>query len=263
MASSRQKQDDVEVLETGHIYFVYRPKVEEKHAEEEQVEGLDDVQRFYMVLKPKGKKVYRMLAMGRKQLPDANQRGDQAWGFVEAVSKDPGKLEQSLRAQTYQTKTRGERELPAARPVGEGVYQLVHHGDHTHLAYALELPHRPGDAQGELNIEPEGNYILQIKNPQKSSPRNAGLPRQDKADLPKRLQSAFKGRRFASAEPPEFLDYEGVELLLIAASDDVSRDLGIELDLQKETEHSAEILSDLRMRKSRHPIEPLLSGEWR
>src|SRR5690554_8072569 len=85
MASSRQNQNDVEVLETGHIYFVYRPRVEEKHAEAEQVdgegqvEGLDDVQRFYMVLKPKGKKVYRMLAMGRKQLPDANQRGDQAW----------------------------------------------------------------------------------------------------------------------------------------------------------------------------------------
>src|SRR5690554_4622966 len=215
MASSRQSQNDVEVLETGNIYFVYRPRVEEKHAEaeqvegEEQVEGLDDVQRFYMVLKPKGKKVYRMLAMGRKQLPDANQRGDQAWGFVEAVSKDPGKLEQSLRAQTYQTKTRGERELPAARPVGEGVYQLVHHGDHTHLAYALELPHRPGDAQGELNIEPEGNYILQIKNPQKSSPRNAGLPRQDKADLPKRLQSALKVAALPVPSPRSFWIMKG------------------------------------------------------
>lgn len=263
MASSKQSQDDVEVLETGNIYFVYRPKVQEKQGEEEPVEGLEDIQRFNVVLKPNGKKTYRMLVMGRKQLPDATKQGDQAWGFVEAVSKDPGKLEQSLRAQTYQTQTRGERELPAARPAGEGVYQIVRHGDHTHLAYALELPMTPGEAQDDLNIEPEGNYILQVKNPTKSSPRNAGLPRQERADLPNKLQASFKGRRFASVESLEILEYEGVELLLIAASDKHAKDLGVELDPEKETEQSAEILSDLRMRKSRHPIEPLLSGEWR
>jgi hypothetical protein len=52
-------------------------------------------------------------------------------------------------------------------------------------------------------------------------------------------------------------------MVLISAAADVSKELGIELDPQSETESTAEILNDLRMRKSRHPIEPLLTGEWR
>ncbi len=34
-----------------------------------------------------------------------------------------------------QTHTRGEREPSPARPAGVGVYAIVDHGDHTHLAY--------------------------------------------------------------------------------------------------------------------------------
>ena len=30
----------------------------------------------------------------------------------------------------------------------------------------------------------------------------------------------FRGRRYAPADPPEFLDHEGLELLLIAAGDE-------------------------------------------
>lgn len=258
MAGTKQRQDEVEVLESGNIYFIYRPKVED-----EDVESLDDVQRFNLVLKPHGRRIYRMLVIGRKQLPDTSRQGDQSWGYVEAVTDNPEKIEHSLRAHRYQTKTRGRRTLPAARPVGEGVYQIVQHGDHTHLAYALELPSTPGEAQSELNIEPEGNYILQIKNPTKSSPGSADLPRQEKASLPEKLQAHFGNRRFASAGATALLNYEGIELLLIGASDDLAEDLGIELDPQHETEQSAEILSDLKMRKSRHPIEPLLSGDWR
>jgi hypothetical protein len=81
--------------------------------------------------------------------------------------------------------------------------------------------------------------------------------------LPKTLQERFASRRFIAADPPDFLDYEGTEMLLIAPSADVSEELGVELDPQEESESTAEILNDLRMRKTRHPIEPLLTGEWR
>lgn len=258
MASNRNQQKNVEVLEQGNIYFCYRPKVEEH-----SVEGLDDVQRFYMVLKPHGKASYRLIVIGQKHLPDISKHSQQTWGFVESVSDNAKEIERGLREKTYQTKTRGEREQPAARSVGEGVYDLVRHQDHTHLVYALELPEEPGEAQWELKIEPEGSYVLNIKNPETSSPKNAGLSEDQQVDLPKDLQKRFENHRFIAANPPDFLDYPGTELLLISASEDVSEELGIELDPQSESESTAEIINDLKMRKSRHPIEPLLTGEWR
>jgi hypothetical protein len=258
MANDGDQQNNVEVLEQGNIYFCYRPKVEEH-----SVEGLDDVQRFYMVLKPHGKASYRLIVVGQKQLPEVSQHGQQTWGFVESVSSDAKKIEQGLREKTYQTKTRGKREQPAARSVGEGVYDLVLHNDHTHLVYALELPEEQGQAQQELRIEPEGSYILNIKNPDKPSPQGAGLREEQKVDFPQNLQKRFENHRFIPANPPDFLDYSGAEMVLISAAADVSKELGIELDPQSETESTAEILNDLRMRKSRHPIEPLLTGEWR
>jgi hypothetical protein len=52
--------------------------------------------------------------------------------------------------------TRGERHVSPARPASEGVYAIARHDDHTHLAFALELPERPAEVQEELNIPAEG-----------------------------------------------------------------------------------------------------------
>lgn len=254
MAEDRQQTD---ILERGNIYFLYRPKVEQ-----EEVNNLDDIQRFYIVLEPHGKQSYRLMAMGQKKLPDVNKKQSQAWGFVESVKDNAKELEQSLRAKTYSTKMRGDRELPTTRSVGEGVYELVDRNQTTHLVYALELPENPGEAQQDLQIEPEASYVLSIKNPEKGSPANTGLSDKQKANFPKKLQNQFRDRRFAAANPPDFLDYTGAEFILIGASDDVSKELGIELDPQQETEATAEILNNLRMRKTRHPIKPLFEGDW-
>ncbi|WP_319423167.1 hypothetical protein [Pleurocapsa sp. FMAR1] len=54
-----------------------------------------------------------------------------------------------------------------------------------------------------------------------------------------------------------------MELILIGASANIEQELGIELHPVNEIKDTAEILNDLRMRKSRHPIEPLFTGEWR
>jgi hypothetical protein len=89
-----------------------------------------------------------------------------------------------------------------------------------------------------------------------------GLRKREAAKFPKTLQQRFAGRGFIAVETPEFLDHEGAELLLIASSEDVKSELGIELDPQHETESTAEILNDLRLRKREHPLEPLFSGKW-
>ena len=253
-----QGNKDTEILERGNIYFCYRPKVEH-----ESVEKLKDVQQFYFVLAPHGKQSYRLIVIGKKRLPEVEGSSNNNWCYVETVTDDAKEIEQGLRKETYQTKTLGERVQPAARPVGEGIYEIVRHRGHTNLIYALELPEDLGEAQKSLGIKEEASYIITIKNPQGSSPQGTGLPAEEKADLPEHLQNLFEERRFVPADPPEFLDYPGTELILIGASGDVEEELGIELDPATETEDTAEILNDLRMRKSRHPIEPLFTGEWK
>jgi hypothetical protein len=163
---------------------------------------------------------------------------------------------------TYATKTRGERVQPAARPAGEGVYAIVRHDDHTHLAYVLELPEEPGPPQEAFNIAEEGSYILSVKNPEHPGLHDAKSAEGRPVAFPKRLQQRFRGRRFIGADPPDFLDYAGVELLLVGAASDVIEELGVQLESQRETAATAEIFNDLRLEKSRQAIEPLLQGEW-
>jgi hypothetical protein len=157
---------------------------------------------------------------------------------------------------------RGQRTQPAARPAGEGVYAIVEHGDHTHLAYVLELPDLPGEVQKSLNIGEKASYIISVKNPEQPSPEGLGLDESQQADFPKKLQERFRGRRFIKVAPPDFLNYQGAELLLIGAPGDTFEDLGIELEDEDESESTAEIFDDLHLEKSRHPTEPLLKGEW-
>lgn len=251
------EQESVETLERGNIYFLYRPRVEE-----EDPESLEDVQNMYMVLSPHGKDEYRLGIIGRKHLPDPGAKQERIWGFIEAIEKDPKKVVDELGEEEYETKTRGTRHRPAARPAGEGVYRIVRHEDHTHLVYALELPKSPGEVQDEMELEEEASYVISVKNPEKPSPRSAGLPQDRNADYPKSLQEKFEGRRFIDADPPKLLDYEGSQFVLISAAEDVKEDLGIELDPQDENESRAEIFNDLRLEKSKQPIDPLTEGEW-
>jgi hypothetical protein len=125
------------LVEQGDIYFLYRPRVEA-----DRVRGLDDVRRVYMLLRPKGARKHRLLIVGRKRLPDPG-RHDRFWAFVYRVFRSRAALGEELGEVRYRTKTLGLRDEPGARPVAEGVYALVQHGDHTHLTYVLELPERP------------------------------------------------------------------------------------------------------------------------
>ena len=262
MARSEDRQS--EVLEEGDIFFPYRPTVEE-----DEPSGLDDVQRFYVVLRPQsggskggdpqGGKL-RLLVMGRKRLPDV-ERHERAWGFVETVASAAGAIEKELRETDYETKTRGKRRLPAARPAGEGVYAVTLEGGQMHLSYSLELPEQPREVQQAFKIAPEASYALSIKNPEAGQPRAAGLGREAKADYPQELQEEFRGRRFAR-ENVRLLDYEGAEFILVGAHRDPEKAYGVALETEKEDEAHADIINRLRLAKSRHPIAPLFEGRW-
>ncbi|WP_152053484.1 hypothetical protein [Tautonia marina] len=255
MANSRNSK--VELLEGGDIFFLYRPDVEERDPE-----GLDDIQRFIMVLHPRRARRYRLITLGRKRMPELENGGSRHWAFVSKVCANRDEAHEEFASETYKTKTRGTRHQPAARPAGEGVYAIVRHGDHTHLAYALELPETPGTVQKELNIEPQASYILSVKNPEASSPKGVGLSESQQAEFPKSLQERFDGRRFLAVDPPNFLNHEGAELMLIGAHDDVAEELGIDLDPQQEDVDQAEILRELKLHRSPKMLKPLVEGQW-
>lgn len=166
-------------------------------------------------------------------------------------------------------------EGPAARAAGEGVYRILRHkpskgrSPHTHLIYKLELPSpekndgdgdEPPPVQEAMNIEREGSFVVQVRNPEQAEKGAGGFPgvrRKRKAAFPAHLQGEFGGRRFAPADPPDFLNYEGCEFLLVSAAGE----LGVELrgECAGGGEECSDVLRDLG---DVALATPLLKGVW-
>ncbi|PKU68653.1 hypothetical protein MA16_Dca022464 [Dendrobium catenatum] len=177
-----------------------------------------------------------------------------------------------LTAEEYDTSTRGHRQQAPASALAEGVYRILRHQfgrqTHTHLIYKLEFPteDKHNEPQEELNIEHEGSFIIQIRNPEESGHSSGfgGLQSKRRAAFPASLQGCLGKRRFAAADPPDFLNYEGCEFLLISASDDIDRELGLDLKTESEgEEETAESCSDLiKLFGDSASSKPLFSGTW-
>ncbi|XP_051195193.1 uncharacterized protein [Lolium perenne] len=235
----------------------------------------------------------RLIVMGKKSLPDPAKHGRPYWGYVDLVTTDVQDIKDALKGAEYETKTRGKRQLAAARALGEGVYRIVKHDapggrggrEHTHLVYKLELPlpsaagseeDGVGEPQEAMNVEPEASFLVQIKNPEQGGGGGGfgGLQGKRKAAFPEHLQGRFGSNRYAPADPPDLLNYEGCELLLISASDDVEEELGLELHTETENEteragggdgegRAGAGCSDLvKMFGEVADVKPLLSGSW-
>jgi hypothetical protein len=245
------------IIEQGDIFFFYRPRVDAT-----EVDELEDVARFFLILRPDGKARYRRLVVGRKRLPDPREH-EREWAFVDEVVERPDELREELGQHAYETKTRGPRIEPEARPVGEGRYAIVEHGDHTHLTYVLELPREPGRAQDAFRIRPEASYVIAVRNPEVAAPPGVGLRPGRRANYPPDLMERFGHRRFASLGDPRFLDVRGAELVLIGAAEDVEEELGIRLEPEDERVETADVFRKLRLPREDRLIEPLTRGDLR
>ncbi|XP_058774042.1 uncharacterized protein LOC131648282 isoform X2 [Vicia villosa] len=277
--------------ERGEIYFFYRPKVSK-----EEAHSADDVQRLYIIMRPESgerpvevkqednsksnnngagasatqevnienQPLFRFIVMGRKKLPDPKEKSRPYWGFVEMVTTNADHVKNALRGGDYETSTKGHRHNSDARALGEGIYRILRHKQedgkktsHTHLIYKLEFPGEgeKNEPQQELNIEREGSFIIQIKNPEKGG---AGLQKKRKAVFPAHLQGELGHVRFGPADPPDFLNYEGCEFLLISASDDIEDELGLKLV----TESCSDLLNTFKFEDDDVSVTPFLKGIW-
>ncbi|KAL3520930.1 hypothetical protein ACH5RR_019079 [Cinchona calisaya] len=212
----------------------------------------------------------RFIVMGKKSLPDpSKERGRPYWGFVELVTTRIEDVKTALKGEEYDTKTRGHRHTEPARALAEGVYRILRHNPgkrmHTHLVYRLEFPpeDEKNEAQESLNIQREGSFLIQIKNPdQQGTTRFAGLQSKRKATFPAHLEGQFGHRRYNPADPPDFLNYEGCEFLLIAASDDIEEELGLELRTEVENSHDPSCSDLISTFGETASTKALLGGTW-
>src|SRR5918996_2035824 len=273
-----KEERNTDIIEQGDIFFFYRPKLDTQ-----EVKDIGDVQRFYMVthaeernensnnnknMKKKNDDIYRLFLIGQKQLPEIiegkSTSEEKNWALNILTTSNPDDIHKELLPAEYTTETRGKRRLAAAAPAGEGKYTIVKHDNHTELAYILELPEVPGPTQREFEIKKEASYIISVKNPDVKVPGFAAFSSEDKKpEYPKHLKEKFADKRWINVDEPDLLDYESTQLLLIGArTKDVEEELGVDIDEEKETERSADLFKELKLRREQMPLKPLLKGKF-
>jgi len=211
------------VLERGRLSFAFRPRVENQ----------DGIQRMFMLMSSSDAR-HRRIVIGRNRLPrvDGDPRRERAWAYVDRVAETPHDLFADLQARTYLTKTRGVRHQRPVRVVAEGGYTIASHGAHAHLSWELDRDVARDPTLDDMNVVDSASVVVAVFNPLAKRARRAlerHRAREDDAPFaepsiyPDRLQRAFEGKRFAPLTP-ELLDYEGCELVLLAAQRFVALD---------------------------------------
>ena len=247
-----------EILEQGDIYFFYRPK---KAVEE--VKGIEDVRRFFMVTAPEESKLYRLFVIGKKSLPEVRETEARAseryWARVGGIFNDANELTKELLSDEFR---RGD----AARPAGEGKYAIVKYHNHTELAYVLELPNEPGEAQKELGIEKEASYVISVINPK--IPKQSNLPTtEEPPKYPQEVLNEFnETENFVPlSKDTKFIDYQNAQIILIGARegrDVIKSEIGIEIkEEQSQQPSAADMFNKLKLRREQVPMKPLTEGK--
>ncbi|KAF9350908.1 hypothetical protein BGX26_010954 [Mortierella sp. AD094] len=254
--SQNEGENGQRVIEKGNAFFFYRPKIDV-----DKPSSTQDIQKLYMLLSPDdaagdsatkdksghgnspskpshaGQPRHRLLIIPQKSLPSPGKgRQSRAWAFVGEASTDLGEVEGKLERYTYSTKTHGKRTQESARLIAEVRYNiLLDEKNHSHFVYELEVPQQPGDVQQEFNILKEGQFLVQVKNPEiQTAATERGQARyatlgEGAAKLPKHLQEKFRGIRkewvrHTNLDSVEFLDIRHVEVVLIAVNKDAKEE---------------------------------------
>jgi len=261
-----QRPGKEQFLEEGNILFFYRPKMGVLHPRDP-----DDLERVFFMLLPDDQKHHKTrlfnVAHGTfpQIVPGVSLPEERDWAFVQDVGKDPTDVLESLEKNIPgPPEPSGQRARPWARAAGEGRYAIVKHDNHTHLAYCLSEPKKPGEVQQELQIKPEASYVISVKEP--FAPSEIELDK--KPSYPESLRNKFDGHGWIPIEPTDYLDYQYTQVLLVGAETDVERELGIKLECEAENRAEKQVLKVLRQEEKEAAqqgvslLEPLEKGGW-
>src|SRR5919106_3146268 len=99
---NRKGGDMSDPIETGDIYFFYRPKVDV-----DRPQAIDDVQRFYLVMVPDEGAKSRLFVVGKKRLPEIHpgqsKSREREW-MMTTLASTPEKIGEELGPVVYETK---------------------------------------------------------------------------------------------------------------------------------------------------------------
>src|ERR671911_621660 len=273
---------DVKILEQGDIFFFFRPKVSAT-----DIKSIDDVRRFYMVLcpedeqkiidetnndtNPKEKKIYRLLIIGKKSLPEIRKSearsSERFWAQVGGIFFDSKKLGEDLTSEEF-------RKGDAARPVGEGKYAIIEHQNHTELAFILEMPQEIGEAQKELGIQKEATYIITVINPNKPVPEGYSTAQAERPKYPEDIEkylNNIQDKFISLSQNLNLINYQNAQVVLIGAregKDIIKQEIGLDIETEDEggdkenISSSADIFTKLKIRKEQVPIKPIIEGKF-
>jgi hypothetical protein len=155
------------------------------------------------------------------------------------------------------------RKGDTGRPVGKGNYAIVRHQNHAELAYILEMPEQPGEAQKELGIEKEASNVVSVINSRVPRPSTSPSDLPSTEESPKYPEEVLKEfsetENFVSlAKDTKFIDYQNAQVILIGARkgrDVIKNEFGVEIE--EKSLQSADIFDKLKVRKDQIPIRPL------
>jgi len=208
------------------------------------------------------KQFYRLFVIGKKALPEIRKSEARAseryWARVGGIFEELNDLTTELYSDEF-------RKGDAARPVGTGKYIIVKHQNHAEIAYVLETPNEPGEAQEELGIEKEASFIMSVINPKNPAPQ--GFPSTEESPkYPDKILEKFDEKEnFVSlGSDTSLIDYLDAQVILIGAregKDVIKRDLGIDIDYDK-TKKDSEVIKKLRLQNQNVPTKPLTEGKF-
>lgn len=241
---------EIEILGTGTLYGLYRPKVEEKSPD-----GPQDIQRFFLILK--FGKTFSKLALGKKRMPvEKSHRLEYA--FVENATENQKDLVKWFEEKNYETATQGKRHLPAVRANAEGKFILFSHRNVAHLAFELENQEM-GSNQEDVDLPTKAEYVISIKNPNHDGDK--GLPKEERAKYSETLQKAFGDYKFIPLPSLDYLRYPGAEVLLIDDKANFSFDTEeVKKALASVTHEPIE--EALKLKRAGVSKEPMKTGDW-
>ncbi|KAK9238842.1 hypothetical protein V1525DRAFT_357635, partial [Lipomyces kononenkoae] len=267
------------VLEEGLIYFFFRPKVGTTEAS-----SVEDVQRTYVVLRPLpftstdmkdtvkrvGRDDCRMIIIPKKTLPTTG--GGRLIGLVTKVHSSVDDITDQLDTEKYSTKTRGERTLPSARPIAEGVYVLTQEDNMHYLSYILTVPQEQTEVESEFGISQDGRYIVSARNPK--YPVSGPIKAPEGAKYSEEMLKEFQDYRWVPLVP-KHMDYLNGTILFIGTRHGPEELLEENADelmtLEKENEERIQktfqgdaakaVFHDLHMKRDTF-VDKDLKGTW-